>query len=212
MVRYSGGAIFDFGAAYGLWSYNTSDGWVRLNPEDPDKIVSADTDGDGEDELAVSFVGWGLYIYEPSGDRWQKINTAIPDEMTAVDIDGDGNDELVISFTGYGLFAFEPEGLIWRQPPMNSVIPEAMTRLGNGIAVDFGSAYGLWTWSQGGGWQQRNTIDPGQMTVADLDQDGAEELVVSFPGYGLWYHDEIKGWQFLNDVVPEDMKPINLFP
>ena len=50
------------------------------------------------------------------------------------------------------------------------------------------------------------------MTAVDIDNNGVEELVVSFPGYGLWYYDETNGWQFLNDVVPDEMKPINFYP
>jgi len=46
----------------------------------------------------------------------------------------------------------------------------------------------------------------------DIDNDGVEELVVSFSGYGLYYFDEIDGWQFLNAVIPDDMKPINFYP
>jgi len=212
MVRYSDGVVCDFGAAYGLWSYNTSRGWSRLNTEDPDKIMAADIDGDGKDELVVSFVGWGLYTYESVGNAWQQINTVIPDEIIAVDIDGDRNDELVISFTGYGLYVFEPEGQVWGQPPINAVIPENMIQLNNGIACDFGSAYGLWTWTQEGGWQLRNDADPGQMVAVDIDKDRAEELVVSFPSYGLWYYDETDGWQLLNGELPEDITPINFYP
>jgi len=212
MVRYRHGVICDYGAAYGLWSYNTPGGWSRLNLEDPGKIVAADLDGDGEDELIASFVDWGLYTYDPAGEIWQQINTVVPDEIIAVDIDGDGNDEVVISFTGYGLYVFEPEGLIWQQPPINTVIPEAMIRFGNGIAVDFGAAYGLWVWSQEGKWQLKNDADPGRMVAVDIDIDGVEELVVSFSGYGLWYYDDTDGWQFLNGEIPDDMKPINFYP
>jgi hypothetical protein len=136
----------------------------------------------------------------------------IPDEIIAVDIDGDRNDELVISFTGYGLYVFEPEGQVWGQPPINAVIPENMIQLNNGIACDFGSAYGLWTWTQEGGWQLRNDADPGQMVAVDIDKDRAEELVVSFPSYGLWYYDETDGWQLLNGELPEDITPINFYP
>jgi len=82
-----------------------------------------------------------------------------------------------------------------------------MIRLYNGIACDFGDAYGLWTWTLAGSWERRNTVDPEQMTVVDVDKDGVEELVVSFSAYGLYYLDESNGWQWLNDFVPEDMKP-----
>jgi hypothetical protein len=107
-------------------------------------------------------------------------------------------------------------GGIWQQidtwQKINTVIPDGMIRQGNGIAVDYGAAYGLWYWDAAGGWVQRNTVDPGQMTVVDIDKDGVAELVVSFSGYGLWYDDETIGWQLLNTVVPDDMKSINFYP
>ena len=59
---------------------------------------------------------------------------------------------------------------------------------------------------------QRNTVDPGQMTAVDIDNDGVEEMVVSFSGYGLYYFDETNGWQLLNTVPPAGMKPINFYP
>jgi len=167
MVRYSNGVVCDFGATSGLGSYSKSEGWVQFNAVDPDKIVAVDIDNDGQDELVVSFAGYGLYIYEPVSGIWEQINT---------------------------------------------VIPEGMIRQGNGIAADYGAAYGLWTWGQGGGWVQRNTVDPGQMTAVDIDNDGVEEMVVSFSGYGLYYFDETNGWQLLNTVPPAGMKPINFYP
>jgi len=167
MLSYYNGVVCDFGAAYGLWSYSESGGWVQFNTADPDLMVVVDIDNDGQDELAVSFEGYGLYTYAPVGGIWQQISTMIPDGM----------------------------------------IPQ-----GNGIAVDYGAANGLWVWSQGGGWVQRNTVDPGKMTTVDIDKDGVEELVVSFSGFGLYYFDETIGWQLLNDVVPDDMKPINFYP
>jgi len=210
MIRHSDGVVCDFGAAHGLWSYNTSGGWLQVNTVDPDKMVAADIDGDGKDELVVSFVGYGLYTYKPEGKIWQQINTVIPDKMLAVDLDGDRKEELVISFAGYGLYTYEPEGQIWQ--PINTVIPDEMIRQGNGIAVDFGAAYGLWVWSREGGWQRRDPADPGQMTVLDIDHDGVEELVVSFGVYGLYWFDETNDWQFLNDVLPDGMKPIKFNP
>ena len=160
----------------------------------------------------VSFDGWGLYIYEPASGTWQQppINTVMPDQIIAVDIDRDGNDELVVSFPGYGLYTYEPEDGTWDR--INTEITESMIQQGNGIAADYGGTYGLWVWTREGGWQPRNTADPGQMVAVDIDKDGIEELVVAFSGYGLYYHDEVDGWHFLNDVVPEDMKPINFYP
>ncbi len=115
----------------------------------------------------------------------------------------------MVSFPGYGLY-YDDGTSAW--PLINTVIPENMIRLNNGIACDFGVAHGLWYWTLAGGWQQSNTADPGQMTVVDIDNDNVGELVVSFSGYGLYYHGETNGWQLLNTVVPDDMKPINFYP
>jgi hypothetical protein len=167
MMPWGNGFVCDYGSAYGLWAWTKAGGWQQLNTVDPDKIVAVDIDNDGQDELAVSFVGYGLFTYEPVGGIWQQINT---------------------------------------------VIPDGMIRQGNGLAVDYGVAYGLWNWSQGGGWVQRNSLDPGQMVAVDIDKDGLEELGVSFNGYGLYYYDETSGWHLLNTVVPVDMKPINFYP
>lgn len=59
---------------------------------------------------------------------------------------------------------------------------------------------------------QSNSVDPGQMTAVDFENDGVEKLVVAFPGYGLYYLDETTGWQLLNGVIPEDMITINFYP
>jgi len=118
-------------------------------------------------------------------------------------------EEMVVFLGGYGVYYDEGKG-VWRS--LSTIISENMIRLNNGVACDFGAAYGLWAWSQKGGWQQMNTLDPGQMTAVDIDKDGVEELVVSFSGYGLYYFDETNGWQLLNTVVPGGMKPINFYP
>jgi hypothetical protein len=88
-----------------------------------------------------------------------------------------------------------------------------MIRLNNGIACDFGPSYGLWYWTQAGGWAQLSDVDPVQMLSVDINKDRVEELVASFSGYGLEYYDEeTAGWQPLNDVVPEEMISINFHP
>jgi hypothetical protein len=236
----------DYGIAYGLWLWDLAGGWIQINTVDPDKMIVADIDGDGEDELVASFIGYGLYYYDVPGvwtqvnplipeamvrysngvvcdygtsyglwsysksGGWSQLNTVDPDKVVAVDIDNDGRDELVVSFMGYGLYTYALASRTWQQ--INMEIPDGMIRQGNGIAVDYGAAYGLWYWTQTGGWVQRNTVDPGQMTAVDIDKDGGDELMVSFSGYGLYYFDETHGWQVLNTVVPLGMRPINFYP
>jgi hypothetical protein len=123
--------------------------------------------------------------------------------MTAVDIDRDGEDELVLSFMSYGLYTYEPTGSIWTR--ITTVLPEAMIRHGNGVACDFGTAYGLWLWDQAGLWQRINNADPDKMISSDVDGDAKDELIVSFAAYGLYIYDGISGWTGIADVIPEAM-------
>ena len=190
-------------AGYGLYWRDETGLWTPINTTIPENMIPL-SNGIACDYGAT----YGLWYWSQAGG-WQQWSTVNPDKLLAVDVDNDGADDLVASFAGYGL--------CWRNgtgpwTPINTVIPENMIRLNNGIACDYGAAYGLWVWSQGGGWVQRNTVDPGQMVAVDIDKDGVEELVVSFPGYGLYYRDETSGWHLINDVVPDDMKPINFYP
>jgi hypothetical protein len=152
----------DFGATFGLWYWSLANGWVQLSTADPDKMIAADIDGDGQDELIVSFIGYGLYYYDNDGVPTQ-INTAIPDGML-----------------GYS----------------------------NGVVFDFGAAYGLWSYSESGGWVQFNSADPDLMVAVDIDNDGQDELAVSFAGYGLYTYAPVGGiWQQINTVIPDGMIP-----
>ena len=105
--------------------------------------------------------------------------------MVALDIDNDAQDELAVTFSGYGLWIYDPTSG-WTQ--INTIVPDAMIRMNNGLVFDYG-IYGLWYWTQAGGWQQWNTVEPGQMVAVDIDNDGQDELAVTFSGYGLWIYD-----------------------
>jgi hypothetical protein len=80
MIRHGNGVACDFGAAHGLWLWDQTGGWKQINSVDPDKMISTDIDGDGKDELIVSFVVYGLYIYDEA-TRWTGITNAIPQAM-----------------------------------------------------------------------------------------------------------------------------------
>jgi hypothetical protein len=187
---------------YGLYWRDETFFWTQLSAVIPENMIRLNNG------IVFDYGSNGLGYWTLAGglQQWSAVN---PDKLLAVDVDNDGAEELVVSFNGYGLY-WRDETFFWTQ--LSAVIPENMIRLNNGIACDFGSAYGLWIWTQSGGWVQRNTVDPGQMAVVDIDNDSVGELVVSFPGYGLYYFDEINGWQQLNAVVPDGMKPINFYP
>ena len=63
MIRQGNGLAFDYGV-YGLWSWTQAGGWQQLNTVDPGQMVAVDIDNDSQDELAVTFSGYGLWIYD----------------------------------------------------------------------------------------------------------------------------------------------------
>ncbi|MCP4345819.1 MAG: hypothetical protein GY795_09870 [Desulfobacterales bacterium] len=89
MIKFNNGLMLDFGSL-GLFRYNGANGWTPLNNNAPDIMLAADIDGDGQDELAVSFVGLttpftdGLYIWDEE-NGWSKINDAVPEGMIALE-------------------------------------------------------------------------------------------------------------------------------
>jgi hypothetical protein len=170
-------------------------------------------DGVHKDELVADFGGtYGHWHYDQEGlpiirvHHWSPLSTVDPDLMTAVDINDDGQDELTATFSGYGLYIYDPTNL-WK--PINTVIPENMIRLNNGIACDFGVSYGLWYWTEAGGWAPWNTVDPDRMLAVDINNDGTDELVASFVGYGLYWRYEAGPWTPINTVIPENMIRLN---
>ena len=183
---------------YGLYYYDVPGVWTQINTVIPEHMIPLNSG------IVCDFgAAHGLWYWTQAGG-WEPLNAVDPEQMLAVDINNDGTDELVASFDAYGLY-WRYETGPWT--PINTVIPENVIRLNSGLACDFGATYGLWIWTQTGGWVQRTPLDPEQMTVVDIDKDSVEELVVSFSDYGLYSFDETDSWQLLNAVVPVDMKP-----
>ncbi|MCP4346513.1 MAG: hypothetical protein GY795_13430 [Desulfobacterales bacterium] len=240
MIEYNNGLVVDFGPDWGLYRYDISNGWFLFNSSDPDIIVVTDIDNDGHAELAASFVSLGLYLWngtawdrindEPEGmiayddgmaldfgsdtglyrynksNGWTYLNDNDPDVMVAADIDLDGKDELVVSFAGLGLYAWNETN--WNK--IDDAAPEKMVRYNGGVAVDFGSERGLYTYDEINGWIHLHSNDPGDMIVADIDNDGSNELAVSFAGWGLYILSKTEGWYKINDIVPEGMIAVDL--
>ncbi|MCP4346514.1 MAG: hypothetical protein GY795_13435 [Desulfobacterales bacterium] len=237
--------VVDFGSSQGLFGYDENDLWTPLNDNDPDAVIAADFDGNGQDELAVSFAGMGLYIWNEI-NGWSKINDTVPEkmiefngglmvdfgsgwglfrydeengwttlnnndpyDMVAADIDTDGQDELAVSFAASGLHIWdETDG--WSK--INDDIPEQMIAYNNGLAIDFGSEWGLFRYDENNmnpndptsPWTPLNTNDPHEIVAADIDSDGDDELAVSFAGWGLYIWDEVE-WSRINNEMPEGM-------
>lgn len=181
---------------YGLYAYGSTNGWQQINAVIPEAIMRAGT------SIVCDYGAYGLWHWEQA-TGWQQLNPVDPGLMVTVDFDNDGEEEGVISFAGYGLYTYEPDTNTWTQ--INTVSPDVLMAQGNGIVCDYGVAYGLWSWTLAGGWQQLNAADPGLMVAVDVDSDGQDELIVGFSGYGLYTYDPAAGWFQINPVVPDAM-------
>ena len=159
MIKFGNRIAIDFGAAYGLYTYSTAEGFIRINSTDPTLITETDVDSDGVMELAAYFTGYGIYVWD-NGKWGNRINTAKP---------------------------------------------ETMIKFGNRIAIDFGAAYGLYTYSTAEGFIRINSTDPTLITETDVDSDGVMELAAYFTGYGIYVWDNGKWGNLLNTAKPETM-------
>lgn len=84
LILFRDGIACDFEAKAGLWLWDRIGGWNQINSAEPGKMIPADIDGDGSDELIVCFDGYGIYSYDPDkaeASHWTQINTVIPDSM-----------------------------------------------------------------------------------------------------------------------------------
>ncbi len=69
------------------------------------------------------------------------------------------------------------------------------------LYVDYG-AYGLWRWTEAGGWSQINAADPQDLAVA---ADGS--LFIDYGPYGLWRWSESAGIRQVNAADAQAMTP-----
>ena len=51
----------------------------------PGQMVAVDIDNDTKEELAVTFSGYGLWIYDPTSG-WSQLNTIAPDDMAPANL------------------------------------------------------------------------------------------------------------------------------
>ncbi|MBE0677093.1 MAG: hypothetical protein IH591_20740 [Bacteroidales bacterium] len=152
------------------------------------------------DSFIYNFPDYGLYTYNQAGNL-TRINAVESNLSVAADVDADGVEEVISYFTGYGLYVFNNGS--WSR--ISTAVPEAIVKFGQGVAVDFGNSYGLYTYSSSTNWTRLNRADPSHMVAADVDSDGVMELVTAFPSYGLYYFDNGAWSSQISSTLPEQM-------
>ena len=97
--------VVDFGSI-GLWAWMNDAGWQKLNNASPEKVITGDVDGNGQDDVIADFSSTygGIFVKRNLGG-WVKLHNYTPETWAVGDLDGNGKDDIVIDFGGIGLWA-----------------------------------------------------------------------------------------------------------
>ena len=137
------------------------------------------------------------------------MHPVVPQQIVVVDIDNDGLDELAAAFSGGGLYTYDLQNdPANRWTSIHPLVPNAMIKFNNGLAVDWGDG-GLWSWTQAGGWQPVHPMAPARMWAVDIDDDQVDELVLDYSPGGLYSYDPVNGWDQIHPLVPNAMIKFN---
>ncbi len=185
--KYSKDQIVSSGSDAGwvdLILFTSSRALQALNSANPESLISANTNGDGDDEIAADFGPLGLWLWNDGS--WFLLTSSNCENVIAADTNADGDDEIVADFGPLGLWLWNDGAWYWLTS-LNCENVIAADTNGDGdddLAVDFGSL-GLWLWYDGG-WIWLTSSDCESMIAADTNADGDEDLVVDFGSAGLY--------------------------
>jgi len=77
--------------------------------------------------------------------------------------------------------------------------------------IDFGAAYGLWTYHRGEGFEKLHSLPSEEMVTADLDGNGISDTIIDFgAAYGIWARMNDSSWVQIHLLSPEEMATGNL--
>ncbi|MEN6407451.1 MAG: leishmanolysin-related zinc metalloendopeptidase [Thermoguttaceae bacterium] len=175
---------------WGLLQYTTANSkWVWLNKNSPTTVAIADIDSNGQDDLLVSFKGYGTFTQMNNG-AWAYLHGTAASSITVADMDGDGrSNDIVVDFDSSGLWvrynANNSSTAKWaRLSTKNATAIAAADANSDGkdeVFADFGASSGICEYAvASGAWSKiSSNVSNGTMTVADVNADGKKDVVVS---------------------------------
>ncbi|MGD8537158.1 MAG: SBBP repeat-containing protein [Candidatus Aminicenantes bacterium] len=158
--------------------------WQNLTGDDPELIVSTDTNGDGNEEICADFGALGLWLWR---DSWSFLTSNDPEYIISADTDGDSAREIVADFGTLGLWMYDGAGT-WTSlagaDSENIIAADTDGDNKDEVVGDFGTM-GLWLYDSGA-WTPLSGSDADNMIAADADGDSQDEVVGDFGALGLW--------------------------
>jgi hypothetical protein len=164
----------DFGTAYGLYVYDAG-AWTRVH-----KGVAIEKMTGFGDKLAVDFgTSYPIYEYNFATDTWTPIYkySSPRDTIEAL------GDKLVVDFKTVGIYVYDAG--IWNRI-YKGVDPVNIVSFGDKLAIDFGTAYGLYVYEYDTDNWTRVYKGVAIEKMAEIDGD----LAIDFgTAYGLYVYE-----------------------
>ena len=133
-------------------------------------MMTTDIDGNGKQDLIVTFPGFGVWAYMNRA-TWVQVHPVDAQRTASADLDGNGVKDLIIDFgPTYGLWA-RKNGTTWVQ--LHTLTTENIVGGdldGNGrdeVIGDFGAA-GVWSFEEGRGWAFVHDFNPKSLATGRL--------------------------------------------
>ncbi|MBD3295946.1 MAG: S8 family serine peptidase, partial [Candidatus Omnitrophica bacterium] len=157
-----------------------ADGALSYEYENPLRILLADLNGDGWDDLFLEY-SFGFYKYV--NGSLSKITTALPSDVLKADIDGDTRDDLILKYD-FGLYKY-----------VNGVFSKITTSLPDEMGVAdldgdgtsdliLSYAFGLHKYVNGT-FSRITESQPESILTLNLDGDAIDDLVLKYE-FGLY--------------------------
>jgi hypothetical protein len=211
--------LCDFGSA-GLWYWYYNGSWsgqfVKITSANPDLGIVVDDDGDGNDEVHLTFGANGLWRYDMGNATiLTKLHTTCPSmgDSLRSDILNAGIEEGALDYGASGLWTvWDDSGPSWLK--LNASSPNddnVSAECGIGDAAeelicDFGGT-GLWLYDSSS-WHKLNNSEADDIVAAALPSSADYELLCTFNGSsGLWLWDwggVYPGtWSLISSLTPD---------
>lgn len=204
----------DFGQ-YGLWMrYNhgtSSERWQQIDARDPQVMATGDIDGDGHDDLIVTFRGAGVHVWMNDAE-WVQLHPLDATDVATGDLDADGRDDVILSFPGFGLYVRYNNATWTRLHPLASagLVMGDMDGDDRADAVVNFPGFGVWRYANNSTWVRLHPFQVTAMTMGDLNGDRRDDLVLNFQEYGVWVCDIENNWTRLHSLSASTMAIGNL--
>jgi len=189
---------------------SVADIYVRDRTGGTTTLMSQSAPVGPRDDVTVDFGGAGLWYWKDD-TTYVRMHTYNAVRTIDADLDASGHSDVVVDFgAGVGLWIFY-NASTWVQLhtyTANSMVAGYFQayNVRPQLFIDFGPSVGLWEYIAGPGtWKKISSSSVESMVVADLDGNGAQDLVCDLGSSGIYAWMNDSSWQQIYGSNPRAM-------